>query len=113
MTGILSLIPVVILNGQSLSDVAFLNGHTPCMILMPPAWTAADLCFLGSNNGINHHYIYDTLGVLVSMITGASHRLILTQTVFAHHVSMKILSGTPAVPVAQADDRTIYLEVWS
>lgn len=108
---------VTIASGASLSDSINFNGRSDSLaglrlfgIVMPAAWTAANLTFQASyDNGAtwvdwvdnkgNAHYITPVAG------TGTP----IDPTVFAAVPMLRFRSGTAAVPVNQAADRTITL----
>ncbi len=95
--------------GQSLSDVVDLNGHTAVMLYMPSAWTAANLTFQACSNQATASCVnlYDALGAEVTVTAAASRAITLPPADFTGVRYLRIRSGTSAVPVAQAANRSI------
>lgn len=109
---------VTIASGASLSDAADLGDNYLVGILMPSAWTAAELTFQGSldNSTFTNLYWDDvdntTTGYEVVTTTAAASRLItLDWRKFAAFRYVKVRSGTAGTPVNQAADRVLTLVV--
>jgi hypothetical protein len=101
---------VVIAISASLSGAVDLGGRKLVGIIMPDAWTAADLTFQGSVDGTNFFNVYD----------GSTERKIAVAANYYSALSIgdwvgfrwiKIGSGTSALPVNQAAARTLTLVV--
>lgn len=78
-------------------------------IIMPAGWTAANLTFQISADGVSFVNMYDKYGseVVVAVAAGQGHVLD-----FADYITLpwlKIRSGTAATPVNQAADRSLTL----
>jgi hypothetical protein len=103
---------VTILSGQSISSVFTLDGNPPTILEMPADWTAADLSFLCSGDGVTYMYMCNKLGVPITIPTSVNHRIVLPFANLADNKYLTVYSGTPAASVAQGADRIITLEVW-
>lgn len=102
---------VKILSGQSLSDVLDCEGFRVVGIIMPSAWTAADLTFqISPDNKQNYSSLYDGLGAsgneIVVRATTSRHIALATDD-FEGFSYLKVRSGTQSLPVNQGADRTI------
>jgi hypothetical protein len=103
---------VTIANGQSLSGAADLKGlGTPVRIDMPAAWTAANLTFQVSADGVTYQDLYDDGGSEVTVTAAAGRSIFLQPAEWAHVRYLKVRSGTAAVPVNQGTDRLLTLVV--
>jgi hypothetical protein len=111
MTQRISRSVVTIPSGSPLSTEYIIAGHPPTVLEMPVGWTAADICFTYTDP-VNDYFICIEDGTPIQIPTGVYHRIILPATYLAFHTSIRIYSGAPFVPVNQAADRVIYLEVW-
>ena len=80
-------------------------------IIMPSAWTAADLSFHGSHDGVTYYNIYDEYGSEVIVNAGASRHIVLQPGIWSGTRFLKIRSGTTGTPVTQAAARTLNLIV--
>lgn len=103
-------VTATILNGQSLSDTIS-NGKTNVIgIIMPAAWTAANLTFQASIDGTNFFDLFDQAGNEVSIPAAASRYIGgLDALAFGSFNYLKIRSGTSSVPVNQGGNRSITL----
>lgn len=82
---------------------------TPVAIIMPAAWTAANLTFQhGDANGIFTN-LYDDAGSEVVVTVAASRYIRLVPSEWVNMRQLKIRSGTSGTPVAQAADRTLII----
>ena len=94
----------------SQTEVINLGGRVLTGIYMPAAWTAASLTFLASYDGVNFFPIYDTAGTEVSATAAASTFIAINPVAwFGTLHYLKIRSGTAALPVNQAANRTLTL----
>ncbi len=109
---LLARFPVVIANGASLSSAVQIRAGLLSVIEMPAAWTAANLTFQSSGDGTNYMNVYDDAGTEVTVTADASRRIQLSPSDWAGIQYLKVRSGTSAVAVNQAAERTLYLEVW-
>lgn len=97
-----------IANGASLSGVVGLGAEVSiAVIIMPAAWTAADLTFQGSIDGTTFYDVYNDAGDEYLIPTAASRIIILNVPLSFFYA--KIRSGTTGSPVTQAAARTITL----
>lgn len=105
-------ITATILSGASLSDEIDLGHHRIATILMPAAWTTANLTFqVASASGGTFKDLYDDGGVEVN-VTAAAARAIgidLNAGPLAAARFLKIRSGTTGTPVNQGGDRALVL----
>lgn len=102
-------VSAVIANGASLSGAVDLGRNTLVGIVMPAAWTAANLTFQVSADGVTYSDLYDNTGTEKS-VTAAAGRFIFT--VPADWVGIrfvKVRSGTAAAAINQGAARTLQL----
>ena len=99
---------VVIASGASLSGVLSLVGKTLTDIIMPSAWTAANLTFQYSDSE-NGTFVdmYDDAGTEYLVVAGASRGISLDPRAFVGKNFLKIRSGTSGTPVNQGAARTL------
>lgn len=95
-------------NGAALSQGLYIGGRI-ASITMPAAWTAANLTFQGSQDGVNYTDIYDSTGAEVPVSAAASHTIAIDQ--FDGAIFIKIRSGTGGTPVNQGAARTLIVLV--
>lgn len=76
-------------------------------LIMPAAWTAADITFQVSIDGVNYADLYDKAGAEVSYKAAVSRGIQLGDFDLAPWMYIKVRSGTAAVPVNQAAERAI------
>ncbi len=111
----MSLLPktasVTIANGASLSGSVCLGDAMLCAILMPAAWTAADLTFQVSDDyGTTWGELLDATGSAITVSSPtAAKRLELDSSDFKSAVFIKVRSGTSGSAVAQGAARTLTL----
>ena len=101
---------VVIGAGESLS--AALNDLDGCAIVglvMPAAWTAANLTLQMSADDSTFKDVYDALGVEKTIVAGAARYIQINPADLMGANALKIRSGTTGTPVVQAASRTITL----
>lgn len=102
-----------IANGQSLSGAVDLLELTPVRITMPSSWTAANLTFQVSYDGVNFANLYDAYGNEVIVQASTSRDIALGSDFIWHFLgakSLRIRSGTSGSPVAQGGARTILVQ---
>lgn len=102
-----AVIPGTIANGASLSGALVITENYPTGLILPALWTAADLTFQGSADGVNFYNIYDSAGTEVTVKAAASRLVRLTPADWVGLMAIKIRSGTSGTPVAQGADRII------
>jgi len=109
---------LTIANGESVSGSVNLNGMTNAPnglrlfgIVMPAAWTAANLTFQVSyDNGASWVDMYDDGGSEIVAIASTSRLIVLRDpTTFSAVPMLKVRSGTAATPVNQGAARTLTL----
>lgn len=90
-----------------LSPVIDLEDYQLFAFEMPAAWTAANLTFQGSSDGVTFKDLYDGYGSEISLTVAANRIVVPDLSVLATVRYIKIRSGTSAAVVAQAADRVI------
>lgn len=78
-------------------------------IIMPSAWTAANLTFQVSADGISFHDLRDKYDAEVMVSVSANNGYVLDLADWLTLPYLKIRSGTAAAPVNQAATRTLTL----
>lgn len=78
-------------------------------IVMPANWTAANLTFQTSEDGVTWSNLYDRTGVEYTVTAAASHAIQLPVADFAGVRNLIIRSGTSAAPVNQLNAPTLQL----
>lgn len=102
---------VVIKDQTSLSNPVDLRENRLVGFIMPAAWTAANLTFVGAvDEDDTYHPIYDAAGNEL-VVTAAASRVIVDIPELAVCRFLKVRSGTSGTPVNQQADRTIKLLV--
>jgi hypothetical protein len=105
------IVEVIIANGQSLSGAADLREGYVVEIVMPGAWTAADLTFQVSDDNSTFKDVYDTAGELAITTADVNRRIKLSPDDLLGACYLKVRSGTSGTPVAQAAERVIGLKI--
>lgn len=98
-----------IANAGSLAPAIDLGGTTLAGIIIPSAWTAANLTFSVSTDNVTFNDLYDSTGTEVSVTVAASRFIRLSPADWVGVRFLKVRSGTAAVPVAQGATRAISL----
>jgi hypothetical protein len=98
-----------IASGQSLSDIVDVGSKTLLGIIMPSAWTAANLTIQVSTDGTNFYDVYDGLGTEKTITAAANRYIIIDPTDFVGAKYIKVRSGTAAAAVNQGADRAVRL----
>ena len=106
-------IQATILNTASLSAAVELDGHSVERIIMPAAWTAADLTFqVSDDGGTTFQNLYWDWGAEFVIDAAVATTIELSPFCKLSNIDqLKVRSGTSGVPVAQAADRIIRLSV--
>jgi len=89
--------------------IALPPGWYPAAILMPAAWTAADLTFQLSLDGTTFADLYDDAGTEVTAKAAAARYITLDPLEFRTARAIKLRSGTAASAVNQEAARTLIL----
>lgn len=101
---------VTITNGTALSPAVPLGRGTLIGILIPAAWTAANITFQASADDASFADVYDASGAELTLTVGGAARYItLDQKLFMGFANLKIRSGTTGTPVNQGADRILTL----
>lgn len=100
---------VTIASGQSLSDAIDLSDYSVVGVLMPTAWTAANLTFQGSVDGSTFGNLIEKAGIELEVVAAISYLIPLSSSAFEPCRYLKIRSGTSSAAVNQAASRTIQL----
>lgn len=80
-------------------------------ILLPAAWTTANLTLQLSEDGVTYADLYDSYGIEYTIIASASRDLVLPNGDLRSIRYFKLRSGSSAAPVNQASDRVMTV-VW-
>ncbi|CAK0744728.1 conserved hypothetical protein [Gammaproteobacteria bacterium] len=96
-----------IANGASLSDAIATDGAAVVGIVMPAAWTAANLTFQCSADDVTFANLYDELGTEKTVTASTSRYIYLNPADFSGCDSLKVRSGTAGSAVNQGGDRSI------
>lgn len=107
----LASVDVTIANGESLSGAVDLNGCALFGVIMPAAWTAANLSVQTSLDNATFNNVYDSFGNEYLITAAASRRIIVPVGDLPCVKWIKIRSGTSGSAVAQGGARTITLLV--
>lgn len=98
---------VTILSGAALG-ASFIGDGRLVAIQMPATWTAANLTFQGSMDGVTYADMYAFDGTEVNITAGASQYILVPDLRAAW---IKVRSGTTGTPVNQGGNRVIQLYV--
>lgn len=96
-----------ILSGASLSDSIEVDGSAIVGVVMPAAWTAANLTFQASHDDTTFNNVYDEFGTEKTVSASTSRYIPLNPADFAGADSIKVRSGTSGTAVNQGADRSI------
>lgn len=102
-------VPITIANGASLAAAVDLDGKTLVGIHMPAAWTAANLTFQVSEDGVTYDDFYDSSGTEKTVIAAQARYIEIPPAAWVGIRFVKVRSGTAAVTVAQGAARTLQL----
>lgn len=99
-----------ITNGTSLSTGIDLGTARLSRIVIPAAWTAANITFQASADGVTYADLYDASGTEYTItVGGASRSIIVPLADFVGIRYVKVRSGTTGSPVNQGADRALTL----
>lgn len=103
---------VTIANGTSLSPAVYIGAGDLVAIEMPAVWTAANLTFQTSSDGVTFQNLKDDSGNEVTATAAAGVNIAIGEGTakaedFRGAVYIKIRSGTSAVPVNQGQNSTL------
>ena len=102
--------PVTISSGTSLSAAVDLGPNRAFAVVMPASWTAANLTFQGSVDGITYNNLYDDTGTEVTITAAASQYIVLSSPAKILGLRwIKVRSGTNGTPVNQGADRALVI----
>ena len=111
-------VTATIANGASLSSAVNIPKTSPqstnprsVAIIMPAAWTTANLTFFVSADGVNYTELYDGQGNEYTVVAAASRYILLDPAVFTNITNFEIQSGTTGSPVNQGAARTLTVTV--
>lgn len=102
-----------IANAASLSGAVNLKGRVIVGIMMPAAWTTADLTFQASIDGTTYANIFDDEGDEVEVVAAAAIYIPINPSLWAGVRFVKVRSGTSGTPAAQGAEREITLALRS
>jgi len=95
--------------GANQSAAIDLYYHSLLAVVMPAAWTAADLTFQASADGATFFNLYTSGGAEYTMKVDASRYVALDPTDFVGVRFLKVRSGSASAPINQAAERTLTL----
>jgi hypothetical protein len=98
---------VTIASGQSLSAAVCVGAGVPIVLTMPDAWTAADITFQTSHDGVTYRNLYDGVNEVKITSPVAGTNVPLDAISFAAARFVKVRSGTSAAAVNQGADRAL------
>jgi hypothetical protein len=97
-------------SGSSLTGALNLGGLRLFAIVIPSAWTSANLTFqMSPDAGTTWVNIYDINGNELTAVAAASECIVLTPVSFSSFQYLRIRSGTSSSAVSQAADRSLQL----
>lgn len=94
-------------SGQSLSAAVAVGAGVVTALIMPSAWTAADISFQGSIDGVSFYDLYDAYDGEVTAKVAANRYVSIEGINFAGLTFLKMRSGPGAAAVNQGADRAI------
>lgn len=98
-----------IANGASLSDAVGMENIILTGVIMPASWTAANITFQASVDGVTFNNVYDSLGNELTVTAAASRYIAIDPSVYAGMKYLKVRSGTSSAAVNQGGARVIGL----
>lgn len=99
-----------IVSGQSLTEDIDLTTLRLIGIIIPSAWTTANLTFQVSHNGSNYYNFYNDIGGEVTIsVSGPNTWICFDPSLFSGIRFLRIRSGTGAGPVNQGANRLLTL----
>ncbi|MBI5942873.1 MAG: hypothetical protein HY864_00775 [Chloroflexi bacterium] len=105
---------VTIANGASLSaELLDIDGASIVGLIMPAAWTAANLTLQMSHDDSTYNNVYDEMGTEKTIVASASRYILLNPADFLGANSLKLRSGTSGTPVNQGADRSIIVVLYA
>lgn len=107
----LGVVDITIANGASLSSGTFLGNGVVVGILLPSAWTTADLTFQASLDNTTFADMYNDDDTEYTVQAAASRFVPVKATTWAGVMFVKVRSGTSGAAVNQGGARTIKLSV--
>lgn len=103
-------LPITLANGSSVSDAVNLGGLRLFGIVMPSAWTTANLTFqMSPDGGTTWADLYDNDGNEIVAAANTSSCIILTPEKMAALQHLRVRSGLSSAPVAQGAVRSLQL----
>ena len=110
IVNMLDTLAMTIASGASLSAANDLGGLRLFGIVMPAAWTTANLTFqMSPDGGTTWVDMYDANGNELTATASTSRFIALDLANFAAVQMVKVRSGTSGTPVNQGGDRTLSL----
>jgi len=101
---------VSIASGASLTDAVNLYGLRLFAVVMPSAWTAANLTFQTSyDGGTTWANMFDQSGSEITATADTSRCIVVNPTQFAAQQYLRIRSGTSSTAVTQSAARALRL----
>ncbi len=101
-------ITAVIASGASVSTLVVLGGCTPAAILMPSAWTAANVGIQATVDNATYYDVFDQYGSKLGIVAAASRWIVLTPSDTWSFFSLRLTSiDSAGTAVNQAAARTM------
>lgn len=94
---------------ESLSTAVAIGGSALVGLIMPAAWTAANITLQGSHDGVTFNNVHTDDGTEKTITAAASRYIALNPADYIGMDEIKLRSGTNAAAVTQAAARTITL----
>lgn len=95
---------------ESLSTAIDLADQRAARIAVPADWTAANLTFQVSVDGVTYYNLYDKDGTEYTVVAAASRSMILPLADWLGVRYVKVRSGTSAAPVVQLAARILMIQ---
>ena len=99
----------IALNGTLAPTTRLPNAHELAAIIMPAAWTAADITFQVGPTAAALANLHDSTGAEVTLTVTVSHYVPLPKNIANSARFLRLRSGTSGTPVTQLAAREIIL----
>lgn len=93
--------------GTSLSAPINLKGYTLSILLLPAAWTTANITLQVSYDGITYYNLYNQDGTEYTIIAAINRAVVVQPSDLAAVEYIKLRSGTAGTPIIQVADALI------
>ena len=110
MSTVVEYVTATISSGSALSDEINLKGKALVGLIMPSAWTTANITFqAGYGSSPTYNDVYDQDGGEITIIAAASQQIMIDPSFSLALEDVKVRSGTTGTPVNQGADREVVL----